>query len=176
MGGFTIDGCGVGDSFYPKQDLGSHYCSYCKSVQQFALMEVRRKIKVFYIPTVSINTKFAVGCKKCQNGYYIDDKQRDDILYGRAQIEVKPDRVLVKSRQEFITPDVPQRSISTDNGGDRSCPMCGKPQPGTGQFCVYCGASLTSQQAQPKERFCTLCGAKVQQGQIFCGECGTKVN
>lgn len=178
MGGFTYNGFGVGDSFYPKQDLGSFYCYSCKSIQEFALMEVKRKIKLLYIPTVSVNTKFAVGCKKCKNGYYIDDQQRDDLLFRRAAIEVKADGIVFKQISvpgAAVTPPVPEtRSVPGETGGV-NCPNCGQTQAGGTRFCVYCGTQLPTQPAAaPLRKFCVHCGAKLSEGQIFCSECGMK--
>jgi predicted amidophosphoribosyltransferase len=47
------------------------------------------------------------------------------------------------------------------------CPECGKPA-GEGKFCVNCGASLSLVK-------CPKCGAKLQAGTKFCGECGTRL-
>jgi hypothetical protein len=47
------------------------------------------------------------------------------------------------------------------------CPGCGRPA-GEGKFCVNCGTSLTLVK-------CPKCGAKLQAGTKFCGECGTRV-
>lgn len=88
MGGFTLNGMGWGDSFYPKLGLGCHYCIHCKSMEEFVLCEVKTKIKVFFIPTVSIKTSYAVTCAKCKEGYYISDEQRDALLYQGAGIKV----------------------------------------------------------------------------------------
>ena len=67
--------------------LGKHYCGSCHLVQEFDLMELKRKIRVCFIPTFTINTKYAVVCKKCKTGLYVDDALRDDIFYGRKEIE-----------------------------------------------------------------------------------------
>jgi hypothetical protein len=47
------------------------------------------------------------------------------------------------------------------------CPECGKPA-GEGKFCINCGESLQLIK-------CPNCGAKLQAGTRFCGECGTKM-
>lgn len=47
------------------------------------------------------------------------------------------------------------------------CPECGKPA-GEGKFCVNCGGSLVLVK-------CPNCGAKLQGGTRFCGECGTRI-
>ncbi len=95
MGGFTVNGCGVGDSFYPKMGLGQHYCRSCKSMQDFVLMEVRRKIKVFFVPTISINTKYAIGCAKCKSGYYISDDCKEALMNSKATIQVEDDGIRI---------------------------------------------------------------------------------
>ncbi|MGN0263730.1 MAG: zinc ribbon domain-containing protein [Oliverpabstia sp.] len=150
MGGFTVNGCGTGDSFYPKLILGNHYCKYCKSIQEFDLMEVKRKIKVLYIPTVSINTKYAVACKKCKNGYYVEDSIRDDLLYGRKTIEVKEGEISyidvakvakgISGKKESVSNEV--KAVSTGSSVS---------------FCPYCGNKI-----QPNQLFCTSCGKKVK--------------
>ena len=163
MGGFTINGFGWGDKLYPKLGLGQHYCKYCKSMQNFALMEVQSKIEVLFIKTVTFNTKYAVCCTKCEEGYYVTEEQRDELLYQGAKIEVLEDGIsVIKSGEEPIA--LPAKRI---------CNKCGQAQPdsSTGNFCVYCGASL---QGTSNERICKTCGAKVPEGQLFCGECGTK--
>ena len=88
MAGVMVNGCGWSDSFYSTLNLGSHYCKYCKSMQNFALMEVNAKIRILFIPTVTFSTKYCVCCEKCKNGIYVNDKQRDLLLYRGARIEV----------------------------------------------------------------------------------------
>ena len=46
MGGFTFNGCGVGDSFYPKQNLGNHYCGCCKSIHIVSLLPCMGKDRI----------------------------------------------------------------------------------------------------------------------------------
>lgn len=103
MGGFTINGCGAADSFYPIKELGEFYCPECRQKRQMCLMEVKRKIKVLYIPTVSINTKYAVGCRSCENGYYISDQQKDDLIYGRAWAEMTEEGLLLHRIKESFS-------------------------------------------------------------------------
>ena len=84
MGGFTVNGFGATDRFVPIRNLGTFQCPHCKQERMLQLMEVQRKVSLLYIQTVTINTKYAIACASCQNGYYIEEQQRDDILYGRA--------------------------------------------------------------------------------------------
>lgn len=88
MGGFMIDGCGVADSFYVQKELGQYICPNCRKLRQFTLSEVKRKIRILYIPTISYSTRYAVICKGCETGYYIENEDRDDIMNGCADIEM----------------------------------------------------------------------------------------
>lgn len=145
MGGFMVNGCGTGDSFYPKLILGNHFCKHCKSIQEFDLMEIRRKIRVFFVPTISINTKYGVACKKCKNGFYIEDALRDDLLYGRKAIEVRSGEIVY-----FDT----KAASATD------------PLP---------SAAETARSASPQNRFCKYCGTELKEGMPFCAACGSKI-
>lgn len=178
MGGFTVNGCGTGDSFHPIRILGNHYCKHCKSIQEYDLMEVKRKIKVFYIPTVAINTKYAVACKKCKNGSYIEDSIRDDLMYGRKEITVESGGIYYKN----VAGDIPVQpnhgsSQNVDNNKDKSdekgltikCGKCGAELAAETKFCGRCGAPVEC------VSFCPTCGAKLQQGQAFCMSCGVKL-
>lgn len=163
MGGFTFNGLGWGDKLNPKLGLGQHYCKHCESMQNFALMEVQSKVVLFWVKTVTFNTKYAVCCTKCEEGFYVTEEQRDDLLYRGAKIEVLEDGIsIIKSGEENLS--LPAKRI---------CSKCGKAQPDTnkGNFCVYCGESL---QCTNNERICKACGAKVPEGQLFCDECGTR--
>ena len=135
MGGFTVNGCGTGDSFYPKLNLGNHFCKICNSIQEFDLMEVKRKVKVLYIPTFSLNTKYAVACNRCKTGYYVDDSIRDELLYGRMSIEVQSGQIIYKK-----------------TAADSS-----KVKNGLVKYCKYCGSEIGSDQI-----FCFSCGIKAE--------------
>ncbi len=106
MAGFTFNGCGASDSYYPIKYIGDFNCPCCgNTMQKFSLMELRMKIRVFFIPTVTVNTKYAVACNKCKNGYYVDETQKNNILSGRVQAIVTSDGV------EFN--DVEQKIVHT---------------------------------------------------------------
>lgn len=135
MGGFTVNGCGTGDSFYPKLNLGNHFCKICNSIQEFDLMEVKRKVKVLYIPTFSLNTKYAVSCNRCKTGYYVDDSIRDELLYGRMSIEVQSGQIIYK------------KTLADSS----------KVKNGLTKYCKYCGSEIGSDQI-----FCFSCGIKAE--------------
>lgn len=86
MGGFTVNGFGAADSYYPLKPVGNFYCMACRKEQQFSVMELKRKVKILYIPTVSLYSKFAVACDKCKNGYYIEEATKNALLYGMAAV------------------------------------------------------------------------------------------
>lgn len=135
MGGFTVNGCGTGDSFYPKLNLGNHFCKICNSIQEFDLMEVKRKVKVLYIPTFSLNTKYAVACNRCKTGYYVDDSIRDELLYGRMSIEVQSGQIIYK------------KTLADSS----------KVKNRLTKYCKYCGSEIGSDQI-----FCFSCGIKAE--------------
>ena len=100
MGGFLINGCGASDSYYKIKDVAHSFCPSCNAMRTFALMELRMKIRVLWIPTVPISKKYAVVCPVCKSGYYVDEQQKDDILYERVQVEVVKDGVILRKKNE----------------------------------------------------------------------------
>lgn len=57
-----------------------------KKVQMFGLFEVKRKVRVVWIPTVTLNTKYAVACTKCKSGIYVEDRILNAVLANRAEL------------------------------------------------------------------------------------------
>lgn len=96
MAGILVNGCGASDSYYKIKDLGMAYCSTCRKMRPFALMELKMKIRVFWIPTVPISKKYAVTCTSCKNGYYVDEQQMNDIVNGRVKAEIASDGVTLR--------------------------------------------------------------------------------
>lgn len=93
MGGFTFNGFGAAESFYPIRGVGTHFCRVCKKDQPWSVMEARMKIKLLYIPTLTVNTKYVVACDKCKNGYYIEKQDKEDLLYNRKELKIHSDSV-----------------------------------------------------------------------------------
>ncbi len=93
MAGFTYNGFGAADSYYPLKSIGTFYCPHCRKERSFALMELRMKVRLLYIPTVTVNTKYAIVCEKCKEGYYVEESVKNDILAGRIQPIVQADGV-----------------------------------------------------------------------------------
>ena len=84
MAGFTFNGFGASDTYRTLKELKTAHCNSCRKETTFALMELKMKIRLLYIPTVSIGTKYAVVCTRCKNGYYVDERQRQFILDNPA--------------------------------------------------------------------------------------------
>ncbi len=124
MGGFLFNGCGASDSYNKVQDIGEFHCKFCSKNRMFGLYELARKVRVIWIPTVTLNTKYAVICEKCKNGIYVEDDVRDAILRGKAQFEIGQDGIkigLVGSQEQ--KPAVSQE--------ETQAPGVGSAQPGS---------------------------------------------
>ena len=189
MGGFTVNGCGATDSFYPVKDLGVFHCPSCGQTRTLCLMEVKRKIRVLYIPTVSISTKYAVACKSCRNGYYITEQQKDDLLYDRSEAEITSEGAILhkKGRPEVI--DVQESEPEEPFVPELEEPFAAEPEersapgPARRRFCGRCGGRLDEQTG-----LCPVCDgaestAEVQKkefgrenmGQSFAGKPSRKI-
>lgn len=92
MAGFTINGCGASDSYRTLKDLRVERCASCRKDTMHSLMELKMKIRVLYIPTIPIKTRYAVVCTRCKNGYYVSQEQRDFILSSPASSVVITDK------------------------------------------------------------------------------------
>lgn len=135
MGGMLIDGCGASDSYYKLKDVTKAYCRTCGREQMFALMQLKMKIRVFWIPTVPINTKYAVVCPVCKNGVLVDESQKNEILAGRLQVEVTEDGLILHPRQTE-EPRRPQ-PLPAPAERPRFCFRCGSPLDENGK-CPQC--------------------------------------
>ena len=159
MGGFTVNGFGATDRFVPIRNLGTFQCPHCKQERMLQLMEVQRKVSLLYIQTVTINTKYAIACASCQNGYYIEEQQKDDILYGRAIATITEQGAVLLKKEKIIDapekqekPSLPQNS----RAGRQTQSAQQNTQQDTQQN------TLAGQQAragQPRRRFCGRCGS-----------------
>lgn len=70
MGGFRVNGCGVTDHFKTIKRLGVYNCPNCKQLTEISLEEASQKVDVFFIPTLTIKSRYAVLCKKCRSGEF----------------------------------------------------------------------------------------------------------
>lgn len=114
MAGFLINGCGASDSYYKIKDLVTAYCPRCKKQMPWELAMLKMKIRVVFIPTFSINTKYAVMCSGCRQGYYVSEEQKDFILNNPPScVEVQQDGVVIHGMGQGAAQPEPQE-VSPD--------------------------------------------------------------
>ena len=196
MGGFTVNGFGATDRFVPIRNLGTFQCPHCKQERMLQLMEVQRKVSLLYIQTVTINTKYAIACASCQNGYYIEEQQKDDILYGRAIATITEQGAVLLKKEKIIDapekqekPSLPQNS-QAERPRRRFCGRCGSSLDGQTGRCPVCdgaenkstaadaGAAANAGAAQNlagklSRKICPSCGLLFSSDKTTCPVCGS---
>ena len=189
MGGFTINGCGATDKFTPIKSLGTFSCPGCGNVAEFTLDEVKRKIKVFYIPTATLSIKYAIMCKRCERGRFIEEHEKNGILNGTMIVEATKDGIEVKSKGS-ASPGVrrfTEHSQSTgtsvtaasSTASSPTCPDCGCELQEGAVFCWKCGCNLSERAAAEEAsspRTCPDCGCELQEAAMFCWKCGCNLS
>jgi hypothetical protein len=85
-------------------------------------------------------------------------RESSEVAAARAEKMVEDIKTKAQSTQVF-SGEITQRQTL--------CPACGKPA-GEGKFCNNCGAPLGLAK-------CSRCGAGINAGARFCGECGAKI-
>ncbi len=90
MGGFRINGCGVTDHFKKLKSLGVHMCPACNREAEFFLEEAKQKIDVLFIPTLTLKSRYAVMCSRCEQGKFCPD----DLAYKLLADAVPPSAAL----------------------------------------------------------------------------------
>ena len=133
LSGVSVNGLGYDSVVSPVMDTGVCQCKYCHSMKKFVLAEIALKLRAF-VQLFSVSKKYAVVCSSCKNGYYVDDAQKDAILYHGAGVEVGDDGLVIS--MPGAGKDLPS---AHDISSGRVCRHCGREQPGQGSFCVYCG-------------------------------------
>ncbi len=140
IGGFTFNGVGFDKRLSTILELGEHHCKYCHSHKTFVLAEEQYRGKAWFV-TVGAFKKYVVICSECENGYYVNDKQRDSLRYYGAKIEVDADGISIIQPNGDIVPENKQQK----------------------------------QNASAK-KVCLKCGSEYSEGEIFCGNCGERLN
>lgn len=164
MAGFRFNGCGAKDYFSKVKFLGEHLCPNCRKIAPFYLEKGKFKISVFWIPTITLKERYAIMCKKCSEGKWIEDAEAYSLLNGK---EYSPD----------------QSDSAAAETAYVKCPQCGTESNGT--FCEICGTKLVKAETENgtapaennvseslKPRICSKCGSEVTG--VFCSMCGTK--
>lgn len=195
MGGFRVNGCGVTDHFKKIRSLGHHMCPLCNRVAEFFLEEAKQRIDVLFIPTVTLKSRYAVMCNKCQQGKFCSEPWALQLLQSPAgqvmhifETESTPQipdsgKAVPEDAAAFPTQkDAPSFKALSRKSVPRffKCASCGVTQIKEGDFCTYCGAAAPSEEAtRPKEDFhqktitvCSSCGCPQNDGAKFCHQCG----
>lgn len=169
MAGVLVNGCGASDSYYKIKDLGMAQCSNCKKMRPFALMELRMKIRILWIPTVPISKKYAVTCTACKNGYYVDEQQMQDIVNGRVDVEVCSDGILLHGKAS-IAEQQPQPVPIAEPEPD---PVPVQEKSTGGIF--GSAAGLSNGFKVPKRKLCPVCNLIYAEEKETCDICGRKL-
>ncbi len=110
-------------------------------------------------------------CHGCRKWVCDSDFNEDEGLC--VECAPRQDVEVAAARARKMKLDIEEKAQNTVvfNGDIESkvitCPQCGKPVT-SGKFCGNCGAALGMV-------VCQRCGAKMQPGTRFCGECGNKL-
>lgn len=154
-----LNGFGAADSYYPIKELPGLQCRRCKKADM-ALMELRMKIRIVYIPTFTIGKKYAVCCPKCKEGFYVDDAQRTFILNHDAScVQVSDEGITLVDDEADAVEAAPQAASLPE---PEEAPVAAPPAE----------PAAAKEEAAPK---CS-CGAELIPGALFCMKCGKKVN
>ena len=88
MGGFRVNGCGATDHFKKIKSLGTHLCPRCGKVTEFFLDEAKFKVDIFFIPTVTLKSRYAVMCGKCEQGEFCSDQWAVNLINNTGPVSV----------------------------------------------------------------------------------------
>lgn len=203
MGGFRFNGCGVTDHFNNIKILGVYNCSSCKKSTEFVLAEANQKIDVFWIPTLTLKSRYAVMCKKCKTGefcstewasYLLNQTEGQDIIF-ESEAKAKGWSPETRSFQgaapqaQSVPPSAPPQSQNPfPNPHEHAMqpPQAASPPGASGGSdaptffkCSYCGVT------QMREgNCCAYCGkpapgspkqnASSDTGVVTCPSCGNR--
>lgn len=170
MAGFLINGCGAADSYYKLKGVGEAYCPRCRKQKPWELAMLKMKIRVVFIPTVSVSTKYAVMCSGCRQGYYVSEEQKKFILDNPPScVEVQLDGVVIhgmgqdmsQAAEEPQTQQNPQppRQPQPEPSGGRPSSGFAQPEPSRAQ--------PSPRPVQPAPRIAPAPPASVQESQAF---------
>lgn len=201
MGGFRFNGCGATDHYKKIKSLGMHLCPVCKKDAEFFLEEARFKIDIFFIPTVTIKSRYAVMCGKCGQGEYCSDQWAINLSNSVGTIPVifesQAQTAAPISASEQSASPLPEKVtyVSAEQavqqplfkGGTApsffKCPNCGVTQLREGAFCAFCGkpapedpniapGAEQSGETPTAISVCPVCGNRQEADKKFCAGCG----
>ena len=167
MGGFTFNGCGATDHIKKIKSLGTYMCPRCNRAAEFFISEAKFKVDIFFIPTITLKSRYAVTCGKCKEGEFCSDEWAVHLINSAPQQEI-----IFESQAVLDAAQLPAQSLPLVQ-----CAHCGVTQPREGAFCSSCGKPLPEErsvEASP-EVFCSACGSRQESGARFCDKCGVPI-
>lgn len=85
-----------------------HRCPQCDVERIFAVYDTRRRLTLYFIPTINVRTQFVMECTTCHGRWGIPDDERDDVLKGlMSQEDVAI--VMMRRRQPLAPAPLPAR-------------------------------------------------------------------
>jgi hypothetical protein len=173
-------------------------CPRCKRGSEFFIAEAKFKVDIFYIPTFTLKSRYAVICDKCKQGEFCSDQWAVKLINRTETLSIifeSQEKMVdtavqndVSTSSQYVTDEQNnQRSISDINEDSPcffKCQYCGITQLYEGAFCTYCGKPAPKDPVSEHsilykspltERICPSCGTKIDANATFCIECGTKL-
>lgn len=152
MGGIRVNGCGATDHYKKIKSLGFYECSCCKKVTEHFLVDARLKIDIYFIPTLTLKSRYAVKCGKCEgNGEFcsnewaarlLNEGDQHPVIFESEYLRYIAGQVAYQSAPE---PFAEQTHAATDTvtaPTERVCGNCGSPILEDCYFCVHCGKKI----------------------------------
>lgn len=139
MGGFTVNGCGASDHYKKIKSLGFYECANCKKVTEYFLVEAKFKIDVFFIPTVTLKSRYAVKCGKCErSGEYCSDEWASRLMNEGDQHSM----IFESEYLQNTACEKPAPAGTETTSAKKFCGKCGSPILEDSCFCVHCGTKV----------------------------------
>lgn len=195
MGGFRINGCGVTEHYKKLKSLGVRQCPICGRESEFFLDRIKLKIDIFFIPTLTLKTSYAVMCSACEQGRKCSKQWAGNLMNSAGPVPVifevqapipltVPEEPAPAAPESAAPEQAPQQPLPKGNALPSffKCPHCGVTQLREGPYCSYCGEPAPGEPneqsaAQPADVpgagiVCPACGSMQEPGVKFCASCG----
>ncbi len=139
----------------------------------FALMQVAKKFKMYWIPVATWDKQYCLVCPKCDHWYGVSGKQIDKI---KEQSNELPDSKLVsESWQDVI--EYHSKNVSNLENKSRDdyiAELVGYLRK-LGYEKIIIDYIIPIYVKNIIELSCIKCGAEMEEGSKFCNKCGTQL-
>lgn len=181
MGGFRFNGCGATDHFKKVKSLGIQLCPQCQKAAEFFLEEVKFKVDIFFIPTVTLKSRYAVMCSKCKQGEFCSDQWAVNLINGTGPASVIFESQVQTDAQAAIpeqaAPPVSERTMPQPTVQPERTVQQPAPQPQPEAVARASAEQAPRQSAysgstEPSFFKCPHCGVTQLREGAFCSFCG----